>query len=196
MKKFALFFMSIISLACQPFKAKNKLVMENSNSHIANLPDIYSFKVEGLSGDSIDFSAFKGKKIMIVNTASKCGLTPQYEGLEKLYNTYKDELVIVGFPANDFMSQEPGTNDEIQAFCQKNYGVSFPMAAKISVVGMDMAPIYRWLTDQSLNGVMNSEVSWNFQKYILNEHGQLIGFYSPKTDPLADEIIQVITGDK
>lgn len=192
MRKFMMFFMSIITLACQPFKAKNKLAMENLNNDNLELPSIHSFKVEGLTGDSIDFSSFKGKKILIVNTASKCGLTPQYEALNKLYNQYKDRLVIIGFPANDFMSQEPGTNEEIYEFCQKNYGVDFPMTAKISVVGKDMAPIYQWLTNKEKNGVMDSEVSWNFQKYLLNENGQLIGYFSPKTDPFAQEIIDII----
>ena len=110
---------------------------------------IYDFKVPGLEGGTIDFSSFKGKKIMIVNTASKCGNTPQYADLEKLYGKYKDKLVIVGFPANNFGEQEPGTNEEIGAFCKKNYGVSFPMAAKISVRGTDIDPLYKWLVQQS-----------------------------------------------
>ena len=112
-------------------------------------PAIYDFKVQGLDGSPIDFSAYKGKKIMIVNTASKCGNTPQYADLEKLYEKYKNKLVIVGFPANNFGEQEPGSNTEIQEFCKKNYGVSFPMAEKVSVKGDDMAPIYKWLVEQS-----------------------------------------------
>lgn len=153
---------------------------------------IYDFKVEGLGGDTIDFAGFRGKKILIVNTASKCGLTPQYEGLEKLYQQYKDRLVIVGFPANNFMGQEPGSNDDIATFCQKNYGVSFPMAAKISVKGKDMAPIYRWLTNKDHNHLKNSSVSWNFQKYLLNEQGELVEVFSPRTAPDAEEIITAI----
>src|SRR5690606_795482 len=132
-----------------------------------------------LEGGEIDFSDFEGKKILIVNTASKCGNTPQYEGLEALYKKYKDRLVIVGFPANDFMGQEPGTNEEIAAFCKKNYGVSFPMAAKISVKGKDMAPIYQWLTDEKYNGVESSTVKWNFQKYLLDENGKLVAVFKP-----------------
>lgn len=192
MKKLMVFCMSIISLACQPFKPKNKLVMENAQHNQSHLPNIYSFKVEGLTGDTIDFSQFNGKKILVVNTASKCGLTPQYEGLEQLHKEYKDKLVIIGFPSNDFLSQEPGSNSEIGEFCQKNYGVTFLMAAKIAVKGAEQAPIYKWLTTKSENGVMDSEVGWNFQKYLLNEHGQLIGYFSPKTDPQAPEIIEAI----
>ena len=122
----------------------------------AQLKTIYDFKVEALDGGTIDFSEFKGKKILIVNTASNCGFTYQYEGLEELYKKYKDKLVIVGFPANNFMSQEPGDNKEIAAFCQKNYGVSFPMMHKVSVKGDDMDPIYKWLTQKSENGVIQS----------------------------------------
>ncbi len=116
-------------------------------------PDIYGFKVEGLHGQTIDFSSFKGKKILIVNTASKCGFTPQYEGLEQLYQRYRDKLVIIGFPANNFAGQEPGNNEDIETFCRLNYGVTFPMAAKISVTGKNMAPVYQWLTKKKQNGV-------------------------------------------
>jgi len=153
---------------------------------------VYDFKVASLDGGTIDFSAFRGKKIMIVNTASKCGNTPQYKDLEALYEQYRDRLVIVGFPANDFFSQEPGTNGEIAAFCQKNYGVTFPMAAKISVKGKRTAPIYQWLTRKEYNGVQNSTVKWNFQKYLLDEQGRLIAVFDPKTQPKDPEIIRLI----
>src|SRR6476646_11779058 len=135
---------------------------------------IYKFKVEALDGGKIDFKKYKGKKILIVNTASKCGNTPQYAELEELYEKYKDKLVIVGFPANNFGSQEPGNNDEIKAFCTKNYGVTFPMAAKVSVKGDDIAPIFKWLTNKSENGVMDAEIKWNFTKFLLDENGVLI----------------------
>src|ERR1044071_9796180 len=125
---------------------------------------IYEFKVDGLLGDTIHFADFKGKKILIVNTASKCGYTPQYAALEKLYEAHKNKLIIVGFPANNFGAQEPGTNEEIGQFCQRNYGVTFPMGAKISVKGNDMAPIYHWLTEKAHNKYRDSEVEWNFQK--------------------------------
>lgn len=144
---------------------------------------IYDFKVEGLTGGVIDFSAFKGKKILIVNTASRCGLTPQYEMLENLYKNHQECLVIVGFPANNFLDQEPGSNEEISAFCQQNYGITFPMAAKISVKGKEMAPIYQWLTKKVHNGYKDSAISWNFQKYLIDETGQLIAIYPPKTNP-------------
>lgn len=154
---------------------------------------IYQFKVEDISGGQFDFSLLKGKKILVVNTASKCGLTPQYDQLEELYQKYKNEnFVIVGFPANNFLKQEPGTNDEIAEFCKINYGVTFPMMSKISVKGKDMHPLYQFLTTKELNGVVDSEVEWNFQKYLINENGVLDKVISPKTNPLDQEIINWI----
>ena len=153
---------------------------------------IHSFKVKALDGKTIDFSKFKGKKILIVNTASECGFTPQYEDLEKLYETYKDKLVIVGFPANNFGGQEPGTNEEIGAFCKKNYGVTFPMAAKVSVKGDDIAPIFKFLTDKKLNGVKNTMILWNFTKFLLNEKGELIDTFISTTKPTSDSITKYL----
>ena len=153
---------------------------------------IYDFKVAGLLGDTIDFSKFKGKKILIVNTASKCGYTPQYAGLEKLYKANKGKLVIVGFPANDFGAQEPGSNEEIGQFCQRNYGVSFPMAAKISVKGSDMAPIYHWLTEKRHNNYSDSDVEWNFQKYLIDENGKLVAMFPSALKPESKEIAAAI----
>lgn len=167
-------------------------LLSRNNVLEAQIQSIYDFKVTALDGSTIDFSAFKGKKILIVNTASKCGFTPQYEALEKLYKQYKDKLVVIGFPANNFMFQEPGSNQEIQSFCQRNYGVSFPMAAKISVKGKQMHPIYTFLTQKKHNGYSDNSVKWNFQKYLLNEKGQLVAVYSPNTDPLSEEIINAI----
>lgn len=152
----------------------------------------YDFEFTTLSGETKSFAEFKGKKILVVNTASKCGLTPQYEGLEKLHQQYKDELVLVGFPANNFMQQEPGSNEEIAAFCEANYGVSFIMSEKISVKGDDIHPIYQWLTKKQYNGKMDSEVTWNFQKYLIDEKGNLQAVFEPKTEPLAKEIIQAL----
>ncbi|HEX2684525.1 MAG TPA: glutathione peroxidase [Ferruginibacter sp.] len=149
---------------------------------------IYDFKVESLNGGTIDFADFKGKKILIVNTASKCGFTPQYEDLEALYKKYSDRLVIVGFPANNFFSQEPGSNETIATFCKKNYGVTFPMAAKISVKGSNIAPIYKWLCNKSENGVMNAKISWNFNKFLLDENGKLIAHFKSKVKPTDEEI--------
>ena len=162
----------------QPVVAKHKYITKS----------IYDFKVPALDGSTIDFSAFKGKKILIVNTASQCGYTPQYEGLEKLYETYKEKLVIVGFPENNFGAQEPGSNAEIKEFCKKNFGVTFPMAAKVSVKGDDMAPIYQWLTQKAENGVMDAEIKWNFGKFLLDEKGNLITYFPSKVTPMSDEI--------
>ena len=128
----------------------------------------------------------------MVNTASKCGLTPQYEGLEELYEKYKDNLVIIGFPANNFLFQEPGSNEEIASFCQKNYGVSFPIPAKISVKGKDQAAIYTWLTQKRYNNFQDSKVKWNFQKYLLDENGHLIAVFAPSTLPLSEEITKML----
>ena len=149
---------------------------------------IYDFKVPALDGTTIDFSAFKGKKILIVNTASGCGYTPQYEGLETLNKKYHDKLVIVGFPANNFGGQEPGSNSEIKEFCKKNYGVSFPMAAKISVKGDDISPIYKWLCNKSENGVLDASITWNFNKFLVDENGKLLYYFDSKITPMSEEI--------
>ncbi|MCF6279105.1 MAG: glutathione peroxidase [Flavobacteriaceae bacterium] len=155
--------------------------------------NIYQFSVKDLSGTDFSFADLKGKKIMIVNTASKCGLTPQYEQLQEIYETYKDQnFIIVGFPANNFMSQEPGTDSEIATFCKQNYGVTFPMMSKISVKGKDMHKVYKFLTKKSKNGFEDSKVSWNFQKYLLNEKGKLVRVVSPKTLPNDPSIIDWI----
>jgi glutathione peroxidase len=158
-----------------------------------NNTSIYQFKVEDLSGITFDFASLKGKKILIVNTASKCGYTPQYEQLEAVYNKYKNKnLVIIGFPANNFMWQEPGTNAEIATFCKSKYGVTFPMMSKISVKGKDMHPIYQFLTQKKLNGVLDSKVEWNFQKYLINEKGQLEQVYMSGVKPNDEKIINWI----
>ena len=153
---------------------------------------IYDFKVAGLDGNEIDFAKFKGKKIMIVNTASKCGLTPQYEGLQQLYDKYKDKLVIIGFPANNFNGQEPGSKEEIAEFCKKNYGVTFPMADKISVKGDDMAPIYKFLEEEAAKKGLADPVKWNFGKFLVDEKGNLIATFAPKTLPMSDEILKYL----
>lgn len=149
----------------------------------------YDFKVKTLGGTEFDFATLKGKKVMVVNTASKCGLTGQYEQLQALYEQYGGEnFVIIGFPANNFMNQEPGTAEEIQEFCQLNYGVTFPMMDKISVKGDDQHPLYQWLTQKELNGVMDSDVQWNFQKYLIDEKGQLVKVIAPRTLPTDEEV--------
>jgi glutathione peroxidase len=145
---------------------------------------IHAFKVKTLQGNEFDFSILKGKKVLIVNTASKCGLTPQYEKLQKIYDKYKSSnFEIIGFPANNFLWQEPGNANEIEQFCSVNYGVSFPMMEKISVKGSNMHPVYEFLTKKSKNGVKNSSVKWNFQKYLLNENGELEKVIPPNTQP-------------
>lgn len=149
---------------------------------------IYDFEINGLLGGNIDFSDFKGKKILCVNVASKCGFTPQYEALQKLHEKYSDQLVIIGFPCNQFMNQEPGTNEEIATFCKKNYGVEFLITEKIDVKGANQHPIYEWLTNKSLNGKMDSKVKWNFQKYLIDEKGQLLEVFGSNVDPMDDEI--------
>ncbi|MBS0025720.1 glutathione peroxidase [Chitinophaga sp. 22321] len=163
------------------------IVMLFASSHL------YDFKVDAVDGGKIDFSKYKGKKVLIVNTASLCGNTPQYEGLEKLYKKYQGKLVIIGFPANNFGSQEPGSNKEIQEFCTKKYAVSFPMAAKISVKGADIHPLYKWLLEESkAKHFEPAEVTWNFQKYLLDEKGNLVAVFSPKTQPESAEVIAAI----
>ena len=175
-------------------QTQTKEATTNSKSEVTMKQTIYSFKVEDIDGKTFDFSTLKGKKIMVVNTASKCGLTPQYKDLQALYEKYgSDNFVIIGFPANDFMKQEPGTNEEIGAFCQKNYGVTFPMMSKITVKGKEMHPLYKFLTVKSQNGLEDSEVEWNFQKYLINENGELEKVISPRTNPMDDEIVKWIT---
>ena len=164
------------------------VIMNNINSQ-----SIYKYEAKDINGKLISMSDFIGKKIMIVNTASKCGLTPQYKELEELYEKYKDNnFVIVGFPANNFMKQEPGDNKEIAQFCSVTYGITFPMMAKISVKGKDMHPIYNFLTTKDLNGFKDNSVKWNFQKYLINSKGELEEVISPQTSPFDAQIIKWI----
>lgn len=154
----------------------------------------YDFKVRTIDGDNFNLSSLKGKKVLVVNTASKCGLTPQYKQLQELNNKYGGEkFVIIGFPANNFLQQEPGSNAEIREFCSANYGVTFQMMEKISVKGDDIHPLYRWLTDKSLNGAMDAPVTWNFQKFMIDENGRLVGMVPPRESPDCDKIVNWIT---
>ena len=153
---------------------------------------VYDFSLTGTDGKEINLNMFKGKKILFVNVASKCGYTPQYEGLQKLYAQNKENLVIIGLPCNQFMNQEPGTNEEIQTFCKKNYGVTFPITQKIYVKGDKIHPLYNWLTRKELNGVEDSKVKWNFQKYLIDEEGALIQVFGSKVKPLSEEIISAV----
>jgi|TARA_B100001093_G_scaffold519856_2_gene610952 glutathione peroxidase len=164
-----------------------------NKENFAEEKTIYQFEVEDINGNTFDFADLKGKKVMIVNTASRCGLTPQYEYLENVYQEFKDQnFVIIGFPANNFLHQEPGSNEDIAAFCKKNYGVSFPMMSKISVKGKEMDEFYQFLTLKELNGVQDSDVAWNFQKYLIGEEGKLEKVIKPKTLPNDPEVINWI----
>uniref|UniRef100_UPI00404968B0 glutathione peroxidase n=1 Tax=Flavobacterium sp. TaxID=239 RepID=UPI00404968B0 len=191
---FRLLAFALTVVGCKQQESLNKNLATN-NSPTMERATIHQFKVQDLEGKEFDFSTLKGKKIMVVNTASKCGLTPQYKDLQATYDKYKAEnFVIIGFPANDFMSQEPGTSDEIATFCERNYGVTFPMMDKISVKGKEMHPIYQFLTQKAKNGVADSDVEWNFQKYLLNEDGQLDMIISPRTLPTDAKVINWIEG--
>lgn len=169
---------------------------------------IYDFKVPGLDGNEIDFSKYKGKKILVVNTASKCGNTPQYDDLEKLYKKYGNKLVVIGFPANNFGAQEPGSNEEIAEFCKKNYGVTFPMAEKVSVRGADIHPLFKWLVEQSgelakkvpadnskdivWKRFLQDPVIWNFTKFLIDEKGELVAVFHNKVNPMSEEITRYL----
>lgn len=194
MKKI-LYLTAAILLFAAPHEAiaqKTKVTSEKPTA----MKTIYDFKVKDLSGNDFDFATLKGKKVMIVNTASKCGFTPQYEELQLLYEQYQDSFVIIGFPANNFGAQEPGTNEEIATFCKKNYGVTFPMMSKISVKGEDMAPIYKYLTQKSQNGLEDSQVEWNFQKYLIDESGHLIKVLKSDVTPTDEQVTDWVRGFK
>ncbi|GAA3552929.1 glutathione peroxidase [Snuella lapsa] len=150
--------------------------------------DLYEIKINALTGEPIDLSAFKGKYILFVNVASECGFTGQYKELQKLYDTYQDKLMVIGVPCNQFGNQEPGTAKEIQSFCSQNYGVTFLMTEKIEVKGEKQHPLYQWLTQKSKNGKANSTVKWNFQKYLISKNGTLIDFFYSMTNPLSEKI--------
>jgi glutathione peroxidase len=176
--------LGIISLNC--FSSAEKPSNMNSKK------SIYVYSFNKIDGSKASFSQFKGKKILLVNVASKCGFTPQYEGLEQLYQQYKEKLVIVGFPANNFGNQEPGSNDEIANFCKTTYDVTFPMAQKISVIGNDQNEIYKWLTDKTLNGWNDIAPKWNFYKYLISEEGELLKVFPSTTAPMSEEVTDLL----
>lgn len=153
---------------------------------------IYDISINNINGKPIDFSDFKGKKILIVNTASECGFTKQYADLEKLYETYNDKLVVIGVPCNQFGGQEPGTLAEIQSFCEVNYGVTFLLTEKVDVKGDNQHPLYKWLTNKELNGVKSSSVKWNFQKYLIDENGNYIDYFYSITKPMSSKITKYV----
>jgi glutathione peroxidase len=182
------FLMTLLTLT---FFSFNCLGSAERPENAANGKSIYHYSITAIDGSTIDFKDLKGKKILIVNVASKCGFTPQYEGLEELYNTYKDNLVIIGFPSNSFR-QEFDSNEEIAEFCQKNYGVTFPLTERVSVRGSDQQEIFKWLTDESLNGWNSTEPQWNFYKYLINEKGELTNVFPSNTSPLSEEIVNLL----
>jgi glutathione peroxidase len=162
--------------------ATDKTIKHNASE------SIYTIAINSLQGHPIDLSEFKGRKILFVNVASKCGFTPQYKELQELYNTYKDQLVVIGVPCNQFGSQEPGTLNEIQEFCDVNYGVSFLITEKIDVKGNSQHPLYTWLTKKAINGKQNSSVKWNFQKYLVDENGEFLDYFFSITKPMNSRI--------
>lgn len=195
MKNIVVILSVIFAIGCQSQEKKNKNTTEKKTTkkEIMATNTIYQFKVKDISGNDFDLASLKGKKVMIVNTASECGLTPQYEQLQELYTEFKDDnFIIIGFPANNFGAQEPGSNEQIAAFCQRNYGVTFPMMEKISVKGDDTHPLYQFLTHKDKNGLEDNEVKWNFQKYLINEDGTLAKVVGPETLPIDEAVIQWI----
>ena len=181
MKRFLLPVLLLIACTSATIKEKRMQTKPHPKS-------IYEFKVPSIEGGTIDFSKFKGKKILVVNTASKCGFTPQYEGLEKLYKENQDKLVVVGFPADNFGNQEPGTNEEIQEFCKLRFGVTFPLSSKVDVVGENAAPLFKWLTSKEENGVLDATIKWNLTKFLMDENGKLIASFESKVKPESEEI--------
>jgi len=210
------FVANVTSVCCAPPAAEQFfkwLVSQNKKTNMKNIllisitlvvtafsaqsqtKSFYDFKVKDIDGKDFDLASLKGKKVLVVNTASKCGYTPQYEDLQKLYQQYGgDKFTIIGFPANNFMKQEPGSNEEIREFCTVNYGVTFPMMEKISVKGDDIHPLYKWLTEKSENGVMDAPVKWNFQKFMIDENGRLVDYAAPGDKPFDDKIVNWIKG--
>jgi len=198
MKSKTILTMSILYAVLSFFGCK-QVKSKPENINMSDKSTFYQFleanpnaKVKSIDGAEYDYAQLKGKKVLIVNTASECGYTPQYEELEKLYQAYKDKLIILGFPANNFGGQEPGTNEEIKEFCKSKYSVTFPMFEKISVLGDDMAPIYKWLTSKDLNGWNDQQPKWNFNKYLIDEEGNLVKYYSSAVKPMSEEIVSML----
>ena len=168
-----------------------KRIAKNNNSTVSS-SNFYDLKAVTIDGQEISFEKFKGKKVLIVNVASKCGYTYQYEGLQKLHELYGNKVAVLGFPANDFLFQERGSNEEIAEFCESNYGVTFQMFEKIPTKGKKQSPVYHWLSNKELNGWNDQKPSWNFCKYIIDEDGKLVGFFDSKVKPLSEEIVSLI----
>lgn len=186
---------SLLILSCSNMNKELTPEPTTNQTEKMNKENIYQFKVKDIQGNDFDLASLKGKKVMIVNTASECGLTPQFEQLQSLYSEFKDQnFIIIGFPSNDFMGQDPGSNQEIATFCQKNYGVTFPMMEKIEVKGKNKNGVYKFLTEKSKNGLGDFDVEWNFQKFLINENGELERVFGPRILPNDNEIKNWIKG--
>ncbi len=185
---------AVLFLSCFDSNKIASRPMDKPSTPAANGSSFFDFAVNSLEGEPVSLAQFRGKKIIVLNVASKCGYTPQYADWEKFYAENKDEVVVLGFPCNDFMGQEPGSATQIAEFCQKNYGVTFPMFEKVHVKGSEKAPIYQWLTDPAQNGWNSQEPSWNFCKYLINEKGELTHFFASKVTPASEEFIKAIGG--
>ncbi|SUZ88401.1 uncharacterized protein METZ01_LOCUS41255 [marine metagenome] len=186
-----IFVIGVGVLLTTSFKAKTKNIILNTNN-IAPKKSFYELEAISLDGKKISFDQYKNKKILIVNVASKCGYTYQYEGLQKLQDIYQDKVIVLGFPANDFFNQESGSNEEIEEFCETNYGITFPMFEKTTTKGKKQSPIYQWLTNKDFNGWNAQRPTWNFCKYLVNEQGKLVGFFDSKVKPLSEEITSLL----
>ncbi|WP_229359530.1 glutathione peroxidase [Flectobacillus major] len=182
---------SLLSALAIPF-TQNDIESKPAGIEVVASKSLYDFKVKSLEGKVVDLSIYKGKKVVILNTASKCGFTPQYADWEAFYKSHKDKVVVLGFPSNEFGGQEPGSDSEISSFCQKNYGVSFPMFSKVVVKGDGKCDLYKWLTTKELNGWNDKEPSWNFCKYLINEKGELVNFFASKVKPDSEEFLAAI----
>ena len=188
-----LFILTFTILIFSSWRINTVKLKHEQNNMTTNTTSFYDFALKSLDGsEEIDFARYKGKKVLLVNVASKCGYTPQYEQLQALHKEYGDKVVVLGFPANNFGGQEPGSHEEIATFCQKNYGVSFQMFEKISVAGSDQHPLYQWLSQKTLNGWNDQAPTWNFCKYLIDENGKLLKFYGSAVDPVGDEILKAI----
>ncbi|MGY6557868.1 MAG: glutathione peroxidase [Nitritalea sp.] len=194
MKHYWILFLSLFAVACQSGGASDQnTAVEQASLITMNMEKtIYDFTLNDIDGKSVSLADYKGKKLLLVNVASKCGYTPQYEDLQNLHEQYGDKVTILAFPANNFGGQEPGTNEEIKQFCATNYGVGFQLFDKISVKGADKHPLYRWLSDKNMNGWNNQEPSWNFCKYLVNEEGALVKFFPSSVNPMDEEITSLL----
>ncbi len=186
--------LSILTISCVFIESEEKELLnnQNDNKEMSKSESIYNIKVNKLDGTSLDLKEFKGRKMLFVNVASKCGYTPQYAELQELYDDYSEKLEIFGVPCNQFGSQEPGSDEEIAQFCKKNYGVTFTMLEKVDVKGSSQHPLYSWLTTKEKNGVMDATVRWNFHKFLVDEEGALINMYNSRTNPVGTEMLEAI----